>query len=193
MRKEYLKNILTQYIIPAVVSLILVNLIVILERTLDIASQFLSLVSSTYADSIYHSASKVTGFAYHMKIPALIIFISGVWLANKVLMTWNKKKKAVPKKSYRYFQGALGVVLSILGYFMVAHADAVQRVQTDALTNLEIIRPYVGEQDYLILKSDFHRANNKERYDYFDKQLSNYIDIANKKFKEIKLPQKDDG
>lgn len=130
----------------------------------------LSFLSSTYSDSLYQSATHV----YNTNNSSLLlIYIISILLFIYAL---NSKKdnnfiNGLVKASKVYTQGWTGIVfagsLLILSIFFVTRYDAINTIRSYSQQQMEIVRPYIGEQKYFQLRSDYLKIQNKNDFEKF--------------------------
>ena len=133
----------------------------------------ISSISKTYSDSIYTSAANLYSPNATESIGFVILLISFAWLFVMAIQS---------KKEHRFI-GILhqALVLNYRGWFGIAHCGAiiivvllmmsrqatVEKIQSYSYQQMEIVRPFVGEQRYAQLRSDFFRMHTKEDFDRF--------------------------
>ena len=54
---------------------------------------------------------------------------------------------------------------------------------TKLTNNIEIIAPYIGDQEYKILKSNYHSISSRSDFDSFNNLLIEYAERADVKLK----------
>lgn len=148
----------------------------------------LSFLSSTYSDSLYQSATHV----YKTNNPSLLlIYIISILFFIYAL---NSKKdnnfiNGLVKASKIYIQGWTGVVfagsLLILSIFFVTRYDAINTIRSYSQQQMEVLRPYIGEEKYLRLRSDYLQIQNKHDFEKFLLNLYKDSESANIKINKF--------
>ena len=139
-----------------------------IRYTFILANNLISFVYSGYYDSVYRAASSDFNDAYMVKITSLIIIITGFF----VMYRMSSVASLLMKFGFMKFQMFIfGVLIFTFGYFMLARADSVQIVESYSHMSMEILRPYVGEPEYRLLKSNYYRITNEKGFLSFNKQL----------------------
>jgi hypothetical protein len=151
-----------------------------------------SLISSVYTgylDSIYVSAARELPDVYQRKIAFLIIIIVASYLIFVSIKHGNWKSPflnslGIAASKILPLQGLLlGVVMLAMSYFGLAKASYSQDIKSYSFHSMEILRPYIGESDYLTLKSEYYRIENSSEFQLFNEKI---VDKS-KEFK-VKLP-----
>jgi hypothetical protein len=147
-----------------------------------IVSLFSNLYSG-YLDSIYVEASKNLPDIYQKKIAFLILTIFSGYLVFVSLKYggWQSpffKRIGVRLNRVLPFNGLLmGFSIFIISYFALAKFDYVQEIKSYSQHSLEILRPYIGENEYLMLKSEYYQIGSSKDFFIFN---DNIIEQANK-------------
>ena len=154
----------------------------LISYTFMLTNTLISSIYSGYYDSVYKTASAGFNDAYMVKIASLILIISGITLMFRMSSVAILIMKHGLMKLQMFL---LGVFIFTLGYFMLARADSVQIVESYSHMSMEILRPYIEEREYRLLKSQYYRVSNENDFLSFNKQLV----TSSEKYK-IDLPDK---
>jgi hypothetical protein len=133
----------------------------------------LSNISSTYSDNLYSNISESLFFntnsrLYSTQILGIILLLAAVFIANVTL-----SYKEDHYKQTVFFGIFLLVFLSMTMYFSYRFSF-IHKASTNSHINLEIIRPYIGEQKYFELRSSFFQIKTKKDFDSFEEKIINY-------------------
>ena len=140
----------------------------------------LNYIYSGYLDSIYVRAAKGIGEFYPMKIATLFfslsLFVVVFYILSKqfILLSDNRVKH-------------ISIILIIIAILLIAPQPWIQysdNARTYALQSIEILRPYVGDEEYHKLRSNFFSMKNTN--DFID--LYNSINNLSEKH-ELSLPE----
>jgi hypothetical protein len=116
----------------------------------------------------------------------LIIFL--LWWFFRALS--SKTDNAIVLKIYNYtsnlVQGWDGIFISgiylVLIFFLMATNTTVSEIKKYSVNNMEIVRPYIGENSYLMLRSKYLQMKNENDFNLF---LSEIYAISKKEKIEI--------
>jgi hypothetical protein len=150
--------------------------------TFTLANSLISYIYSGYYDSVYKAASSGFNDAYMIKISSLIIITTGMFLMYRMSSVASLSMKVGFMKFQMFITG---VLILTVGYFMLARADSVQIVESYSHMSMEILRPYVGEPEYRLLKSNYYRITNEKGFLSFNKKLITLSENFN-----VELPDK---
>lgn len=74
------------------------------------------------------------------------------------------------------FQGWFGIVQSgaliVVMLFLMSKQATVEKIQSYSYKQMEVLRPYVGEQKYMQLRSAYFKMHSKEDFDRFREDLA---------------------
>lgn len=149
----------------------------LLEFTSEKISSWISSVSESYSSSIYSDAANLTGSISVDRLGGSLLFLFGLaWLVYSIqTKSENPVVASIVRGLKFYFEGWVGTILGgsflIISTFSIVRVDAIDRVRNQSLKQMEIIRPYSGEIDYLLLRSEFLRVHDKKTYDEFQKKI----------------------
>ena len=136
----------------------------------------ISSLSSSYSDSIYSRASDLFDTSSDsVRILFLFVVFCGLFF-----FALNSKKESryvtfFHKAITDHFRGWVGIIYSgsilIVLLFMLSRQTIVERIQGYSVKQMEILRPYVGEEKYLHIRSDYLRMRSKRDFDIFSQKL----------------------
>lgn len=143
-----------------------------------LVSSTLSSLSSTYSNSIYSRAATLYSPDNSGTLAFVIFFI--VFFGWLMFALSSKKENIFVATLHNSvllsFRGWYGIILSgsflIVVFFMLTRQGAVHEIQIYSVKQMEILRPYIGEEKYLLLRSDYSRMKNKEDFESFLAKLN---------------------
>ena len=59
-------------------------------------------------------------------------------------------------------------------FFLLSRTNSINQINRQSSVNMETIRPYIGEQKYLELRSDYLLIRNEVAFDQFQDKLKKY-------------------
>ncbi|WP_440878078.1 hypothetical protein [Vibrio natriegens] len=148
-------------------------------------------IYSGYYDSVYNAATSEFSYAYMIKISSLILLVCGAVLLSRLFdfqALFSKLFKVDNRLVGSFLKGqATGIAIASLmvGYFMLVRADSIQIVQSYSHMSMEILRPYVGEQEYRLLKSEYYSVTNEADFKEFNSKIVQFSETF-----QLKLPDK---
>lgn len=151
-------------------------------------TSFISSISTSYSNSIYSRASNIS---YHDETAILASFLFLLVFIGLFVFALNTKKEhlfiGILHRSFvEQYKGWWGIVQSgaflVVIFFLIVTQTSVTYIQSYTSKQMEILRPYVGEQKYHLLKSDFLQIESKEEFEGLLKKME---DLA--KENDIKL------
>lgn len=133
----------------------------------------LSNLSSTYSDNLYTSIansifSNTNSKLFAYQILGVILLIIFVFISNVL-----SERKVDYMKALLHFAIFLAALLILFMYFS-SRLSYIHKASTNSHINLEIIRPYIGEQKYLELRSSFFQIKTKKDFDIFEEKINNH-------------------
>lgn len=137
----------------------------------------ISSISKTYSDSIYLSASSI--ISYDQTKVIVLLFMLFVFTGLFIYALYSKKDNPIVCSIHRFLvkpmQGWMGIIyfgsFVMLILFFMAKDTTVRDIRWYSTKNMEIVRPYIGENQYLMLRSDFLSMGNKDDFENFLKKL----------------------
>lgn len=150
-------------------------------------TDFLAKVSESYSDSIYTSAANLYPSVTPKDAISFIFFIT--YSAAFFLAIRSKRDTRIGRPMYRGMLlafsgwtgvGYWGIFLAIIA-FNSARTQTIQHIQSYSQSRMEIVRPYIGENRYLKLRSDYLRMESKNDFNKFLSELG-------ASFQEAKIP-----
>ncbi|HAS6364103.1 TPA: hypothetical protein RQJ98_004405 [Vibrio vulnificus] len=141
---------------------------------------FLSTMSKTYENSIYENASTISYEGQSGVILILGMIFLGfacIFSATKTLDN-NLFANAANRALSMYIKGwsglAVGVTILVFSMFMLSKQTSVFKVRQYSVKSMHIIRPYIGEDKYYKLYSDYLLVKGKDDFDAFLKTVYQY-------------------
>lgn len=209
-RSEYFKAIITGVLSTLLISWIITPATNwIFPKILHILDCF----SSSFSDDIYRSivVASDTGLILTILLISLIIFYFFIFfsiqlihflnceyestlpdnlksqsrIATKIFKNGKKDLKSQHKtfkkiSLFSYF--SLGLILFSM-CFIAMRQIYISGISSKAHANIEIVAPYISDQEYKEIKSNFYRIDSKDSYEQFNTRLSI---IANENSLELK-------
>lgn len=140
-------------------------------------TSILSALSSSYSDSIYSQASRLYAPSPSDRMAIVIMFL--IFMGVFVYAVRSKRENVIIKALHQgmaeAFTGWRGIVYSgsfvVLLIFLASRQTTIEEIRSYSTTQMEIVRPYVGEEKYHQLKSRFLRMRSKKDFDRFLHEL----------------------
>jgi hypothetical protein len=139
----------------------------------NLVTTILSSISDKYSDSIYTRASSIITYSQVDKAAVLLMLILIVWLLIYAVNSQKENHIIEPFHTgiSRSFQGWQGIIscgaLLIFLIFMISTDSTINEIKKYSTTNMEIIRPYVGEKEYLTIRSNYLQMKNERDFKKF--------------------------
>lgn len=139
----------------------------LLSKASSVTVALISQISSTYEDSVYQRAAKDVSDLYAVKIAFLIFMFAGFVLValvgSRFLANANISDRLRARLHLLIGLNALTVGLTLLfvSLFSVAKIDTSAQVKERSLRSIEILRPSVGEVEYVRLRARYYSMNSK--------------------------------
>ncbi|WP_046030604.1 hypothetical protein [Vibrio vulnificus] len=140
----------------------------------------LSTISETYENSIFENASTIS---YDGQSGALFMFgmmflgFACVFSSTNSLQH-NAFAKAANLLLSTYVKGwsglTVGVTILVFSVFMLSKQASVFKVRQYSVKSMHIVRPYIGENSYYKLYSDYLLIKDKKGFDTFVTQIEQY-------------------
>ena len=143
-----------------------------------VAIRLVGSIYSRYIDNLYKNASYDMPNFYQMKISGLLLFLSG----GLVVYLFFPDITGI-KKEFEIGVYLVAMLFSGAGFFLLPRADYLQKINSYSLMSMEILRPYIGEEAYIRLRSDCFQVTSKDEFFNFNNTLKEYADKHN-----IQLP-----
>jgi hypothetical protein len=128
--------------------------------------------SSSLTDSIYFEAAK--GFHEKHALSLLLLItgmLTGVFvtlIAARLLLRIDRPKDVVVRfvrSKYEYFVFSFILLVPIvMSMFIAFYSSYSNKVTTSSLNSIDIVAPYVGVDEALRLKSQFHQIKSRKDY-----------------------------
>ncbi|APJ16773.1 TPA: hypothetical protein ACRTM4_003555 [Aeromonas hydrophila] len=155
-----------------------------LKNLSEFTTKSLSSISQTYSDSIYSKASSIENYNQPDVGGILLLIIIFVWILFHALSskTDNTVVRILHRAMTNQFKGWDGILFSsaflVLIFFLMATNTTVSEIKKYSVKNMEIVRPYIGESSYLMLRSNYLQMKNEDDFNGF---LSEIYAIAKAK------------
>lgn len=139
----------------------------------------------TYKDSIYKEASNGFHEFYSLQLWILILMLIPL-LYIRLLQTHpeNKKRKIELSSSHTPFKlfiisnkgywsiYSLTLIIIVLIVFNTLRHNYINQTTTYAMTSMEILKPYITENEYLLLRSEYYSMSNALDFEKFYLKLN---------------------
>lgn len=136
-----------------------------------------SSLSSSYSDAIYSRASTIPygNTSGHTSGVILFIVFTGLLLFALDAKKDNKFIAFILNVFWRPMRGWPGIIVCcaniIVVLFLLSEHTSVSRIRSYSLNQMDILRPYIGEQQYYKLRSDYLRIKNENAFNDFLKKM----------------------
>jgi hypothetical protein len=135
--------------------------------------------SGSLADSIYFEAAKGFHEAYSLSVLTLLMgMLTGVYISFiiiRALFRFGSPKEALTKfmrSKYEFIAFCIFMLVPItMCTFFALYSSYSNKVTTGVLTSIEIAAPFVGANEVLHLKSQFHQIQSRKDYSMFYSHL----------------------
>ena len=146
----------------------------ILKLTSTYITKTLSSISIKYSDAFYLSAASTFNNSHYDDLLKFTLFL----LATYTLAIFLIKKLNPNIDVKRFFISWRGII-SFCGFLMfvvilLSRTSSVNQLNRYTNRNLEILRPYIGEQKYLELRSDYFSMENTKDYENFQTKMKKF-------------------
>lgn len=148
-----------------------------LSKISNLITSSVASISDRYSDSIYSTASYLVSFdqsrTVHLLLFLFIFF--GLFAYAIYSKKDNKILSLINKAMMTYCRGWSGIIFSgaflIVIFFLIATDSTTREIRYYSTKNMEIVRPYIGEKQYLMLRSNYLSMNNKDDFKKFLENL----------------------
>ena len=157
----------------------------------DFVTDILKGISQDYSDSIYKSAANLVEYSDDKSVVLMIFILFICMLVIGMLF----KKMDLEISGYEagisfqkkivnaYFWAAF--VCFVIALFPVAKSISIQEVRIYSTHNLEVVRPYVGEHQYLMMRSKFLQMKSESDFADFLSDLYSRSEASNIKIEKF--------
>lgn len=148
-------------------------------------SSLIDKFSITFSNSTYNEISKGYYDSYVIDITSSIIIIFFIFLSLILYLYLTKKTrdKLISEKDFPYdfikrnFKIKIIILISVQLLFIfwmywIGNLTFINQCRTSSLCNLEIICPYISDNEYKKLKSSFYSIQTKEDYESFTNKIN---------------------
>jgi hypothetical protein len=138
-------------------------------------TKFLSQISVGFSDSLYADAA--WNFGDQSIDPSAIHFL--FFISIFLILTFFKIKSNTFSELLNGFTQSVPYMVSIIfiftvAFFLISRTNSINQINRISSINMETMRPYIGEQKYLELRSDYLRIKNEAAFDRFQNKLNKY-------------------
>ena len=138
-------------------------------------TKILSKISVGFSDSLYADAALISGGRWVDESFWKLLFLISIILIIKFLKEKSNKFSELLNeftKSVPYI--ATVIFIFTVGFFLISRTNSINQINRQSSVNMETIRPYIGEQKYLELRSDYLLIKNEADFDQFQDKLKKY-------------------
>ncbi|MEQ1741779.1 MAG: hypothetical protein ABL869_04670 [Candidatus Nitrotoga sp.] len=136
----------------------------------------ISSLSTSYSDSIYTKASNITSTNGDAVIIIFFFISFGLFIYALNSKKENTFIRILHHSANMNFQGWFGIINTgaffIVAIFSLSTAATIQQIRMYSVKQMEIVRPYMGEDKYLQLRSEYLRIKTKTDFDKFIDKLN---------------------
>ncbi len=143
----------------------------------NLITSTLSSLSSSYSNSIYSRAADLYSPNASDSLSIIILFLvfSGLFLSALSSKRENAFIRILHDSAIGPYKGWVGIINSgamlIIVIFFMSRQATIEQIQSYSVKQMEIVRPYIGEEKYLRLRSDYFRMRSKVDFNHFLEQL----------------------
>ncbi|WP_046156897.1 hypothetical protein [Chromobacterium vaccinii] len=133
----------------------------------------LSDASKTYSNSIYTTAANLFTPNSTEGLGVVLLLLVFSWLFLNAVSSKKESRfiEILHRAMTMQFKGWFGIAycgaMLIFLFFMMARQATVEKIQSYSYQKMEIARPFIGEQKYLMLRSRYLQIKTKEDFDRF--------------------------
>ncbi len=161
------------------------------DKLMELSINSINFFFFTYKDSIYNEVSNGFHEYYSLQLwTLLLLLIPMLYVRILAIHPVQKQEKKnlsfitlflVSKKGYWFIVGITFLVLAIMSFSMLRH-KYINSTITYATTSMEILKPYITEQEYILLRSQFFSISNSKQFENFYIKIN---DLAKKNTLEL--------
>ena len=138
-------------------------------------TKILSKLSVEFSDSLYADAALISGGRWVDESFWKFLFLISIFLiinffkikSNKFSEMLSEFTKSIPYIASIFF-------IFTVTFFLLSRTNSINQINRQSSVNMETIRPYIGEQKYLELRSDYLLIRNEVAFDQFQDKLKKY-------------------
>lgn len=153
----------------------------IFRSSVDLFSAY----SLNYKDSIYESAAKgfhenysFRTFAIASLLLALYLMVSSMLMHDRIGHRF-KQHYLAHKSKLQWFAMVASFSFSLFIMYTIGRHETVNNITTYSTQSLEIIRPYVDEKKYHLLKSTYFQIKSAAQFEKFNSSLQKEAKASN--------------
>jgi uncharacterized membrane protein YczE len=153
----------------------------------------ISLVFTSYADSIYKSATKLANHSSPSLILLFVFFslliisivVSGYHLT--LLQDGRKLKRYVQLTTGNkfFFYGTVMLYAFVIG--SISREFEITTIRSYSLRQMEILRPYAGEKEYHLMLSNYLRIKSKKDFKTFNDSIMHHAKTHDIKLDNLRV------
>jgi hypothetical protein len=148
-------------------------------------SQFFSSISTSYANNIYSKMSSLDGTSNlndaHWVFLLIFFFFLFLYSASK-----NKHKFIIGEfveTHNEMFSSWAGIIFTgsmLVGTVLMMSMDKeIYKLRSQTLEHIEIIRPYINENEYLLIRSEFFQIKTEKSFNDLKQKIKD-VSLKNK-------------
>jgi hypothetical protein len=160
----------------------------LVDNTFRFIIDSINLISTSYKDGIYLRSAKGFHEDYSFRLFAIFILIVTLYILIKIIIL-NPKSPFLEFYNviiYSKFFVLLVFAFSLITMFSVNKNEYINSINTYAMQSINILRPYIGEENYIKILSDYHQIKTAKDFYKFNEKLLN-----ESKSNGIELPKYD--
>lgn len=136
-------------------------------------AQWMASISTSYEESIFQlaAAGESEMRVYRLQLVVGVLFCMLCFVAP-TLSFWRRilDRSRIQKIIFLVLIAAGAMNLA----FRIPFVDTAREIRDYSMTSLEILRPHIGEEKYVLLRSDFMQIRNKRDFMEFQQQLETH-------------------
>jgi hypothetical protein len=133
----------------------------------------LSNASKRYSDSLYTSAANLYNPGSTQGFVIVLAFFFSCWVLLNAIRSKRENKliERLHQSITAPYRGWFGIAYFgaavVVMVFMMARQETIEKIQGYSYQQMEIVRPFVGEQKYFRLRSSYFNIKTKEDFNRF--------------------------
>jgi predicted membrane-bound spermidine synthase len=149
------------------------------NHTVELIVRLFSYFSDSFKDSVYLEAAKGFHEKHSLAVLTLLLgMLTGLYVSSlmvRVIFRLERPKDAIRRVlNHKYEMYAFSfMVLSLVAMFifMTIYSSYSNKITTRSLNSIEIVAPYVGTDEALQLRSQFHLMKTRTDYETFYRRM----------------------
>ncbi len=137
----------------------------------------ISTVSLNYKNRIYESAAKGFHEDYSLRIFSITLLLFSLFLGIYAMRKHGRIYQIISQPLLNHKKGLqlaaliASVAFMYMTLFAVGRHDTINRITTYSMQSMEILRPHIGEQKYLLLKSEYLQIKSADEFVQFNDSI----------------------